>query len=69
MFWGKGPDKPSAPKESPSESSGAAKDGKDAIKNFDPQKLPEREKLPSSLQNLVAKADKQENVYNELVDG
>jgi mitochondrial fission process protein 1 len=77
MFWGKGPDKPQAPKESPAETvkdtaqevKTAAKDVQKAAKDFDPDKLPERHKLPTSLQNIVDKADKEENFYNELVEG
>jgi len=66
MFWGKGPDKPQPPKESPAED----KDAKDGVpKAFDPAKLPDREKLPRSLQKIVDKADKEENFYNELVEG
>ncbi len=69
MFWGKGPDKPQAPKESPAESKDTVKDAKVAPKEFDPKKLPEREKLPKSLQSIVDKADKDENFYNELLSG
>ena len=77
MFWGKGPDKPQPPKESPAEKAAdaadevkkAAKDVQKAAKDFDPNRLPEPHKLPKSLQNIVDKSDKEENFYNELVDG
>jgi len=75
MFWGKGPDKPQPPKEAAEkvkdaadEVKTAARDVQKAAKDFDP-KLPERHKLPKSLQEIVDKEDKDENFYNELVDG
>jgi len=77
MFWGKGPDKSQPSKESPEEKvkdaadevKKAAKDVQKTVKDFDPDKLPDRHKLPKSLQNIVDKADREENFYNELVDG
>lgn len=36
---------------------------------FDPTKLPAREKLPPALQKIVDKQDKEENFFDELVDG
>lgn len=36
---------------------------------FDPNKLPNREKLPPALQNIVDKQDKEDNFFEELVDG
>ncbi|KAK3898964.1 mitochondrial fission process protein 1 [Staphylotrichum tortipilum] len=36
--------------------------------DFDPAKLPKREKLPSKLQKIVEKQDKDENFFDELVD-
>lgn len=36
---------------------------------FDPNKLPDREKLPPALQKIVDKQDKEENFFDELVDG
>jgi len=34
-----------------------------------PTGLPEPEKLPPSLQQIIDKADKEENFYDELYDG
>jgi len=34
-----------------------------------PKDLPEPEKLPTALQNIIDKADKDENLYDELYDG
>lgn len=77
-WWGKGPDKPTAPapaKESPAKESPAeGTDGlkRDALKEqakFDPDKLPDREKLPPELQKIVDKDDKEESFYDELVSG
>ncbi len=62
--WGGGSDKPPvAPKESPAETKAPAKEP------FDPKKLPDREKLPPKLQNIIDKADKDENFFDELVSG
>ncbi|TEA10558.1 Mitochondrial fission process protein 1 [Colletotrichum sidae] len=38
-------------------------------KSFDPDKLPAREKLPKALQSIIEKQDKEENFFDELVDG
>lgn len=38
-------------------------------KTFEPDKLPQREKLPAKLQQIVDKSDREESFYNELVDG
>lgn len=43
--------------------------GKDEDKKGAPVGLPAREKLPSSLQNIVDKAEKEDNFYDELYDG
>ncbi|KAH8900205.1 hypothetical protein GQ53DRAFT_741160 [Thozetella sp. PMI_491] len=66
--WGGGSDKPPA---TPKEASAEAKTpGKDLTKeSFDPKKLPEREKLPTKLQNIVDKSDKDDNFFDELVSG
>jgi hypothetical protein len=69
MWWGKGSDKPQPPKESPTEAKVVAKEVQDAAKEFDPKKLPDREELPRSLQKIVDKADREDNLYNELVEG
>lgn len=70
MFWSRGPDKP-PDKPDPSSTSKAADAGKDDTRKtpFDPDKLPERHKLSPSLQKIVDKADKDDNIYDQLVDG
>lgn len=47
-----------------------AKNSKDASSRapFDPR-LPDREKLPPALQKIVEKQDREENFFDELVDG
>lgn len=67
MWWGKGSDK-----DSKKENASAAEPGKSNAPQpapFDPDKLPDREKLPPALQKIVDKQDKDENWYDELVDG
>ncbi|KAJ0306722.1 hypothetical protein COL5a_006078 [Colletotrichum fioriniae] len=60
-MWGRSQDKtPEQPKESPKE---------DGAKTFDPNKLPAREKLPAALQKIVDKSDREDNFFDELVDG
>jgi mitochondrial fission process protein 1 len=66
-MWGKSPDK--APKEPKEAVVVEAKEVPKDRKAFDPDKLPEREKLPDGLQKLVDKADKNESFYDELLDG
>ncbi|KAM7192963.1 mitochondrial fission process protein 1 [Naviculisporaceae sp. PSN 640] len=57
---------PVPPKPSPAET----KASPEALpKAFDASKLPDREKLPSKLQNIVDKSDKDGNFYDELVEG
>jgi len=71
MWWGKGSDKGDASNETKAaakEVKEAAKEVKEVAKEFD-NKLPEREKLPKSLQSIVDKHDKDESFYDELVDG
>lgn len=73
MWWGKSSDKPA---ETPKEST-PVKDvvnkalGKTekTVKEFDPDKLPQREKLPKKLQKIMDKADKEDSFYDELVEG
>lgn len=71
MWWGKGSDKDS--KAPPKEDASAAEPGKKSnapqAAPFDPDKLPNREKLPPALQRIVDKQDKDENWYDEIVDG
>lgn len=67
MWWGKGSDKP---KDSvPEQAKEVAKEVKKAAKDFDKDKLPDRRQLPKKLQQIVDKEDKQENFYNEIVEG
>ncbi|KAK3389360.1 mitochondrial 18 KDa protein-domain-containing protein [Podospora didyma] len=42
---------------------------KKSTDKFDPNKLPEREKLPPKLQNIIDKNDKDDNFFDELVEG
>lgn len=70
MWWGKGSDKDS--KAPPKDDASAAEPGKSNAPQaapFDQNKLPNREKLPPALQKIVDKADKDDNWYDELVDG
>ncbi|KAM7215977.1 Mitochondrial 18 KDa protein (MTP18) domain containing protein [Rhypophila decipiens] len=57
---------PPAPKPSPPETKTPVEE---VAKTFDPRKLPDREKLPSKLQNIVDKSEKDGNFYDELVEG
>ncbi|KAK0636670.1 mitochondrial 18 KDa protein-domain-containing protein [Bombardia bombarda] len=79
--WSRDSDKPAtpaAPQQSPPAETGPspdkvapaglAKQGVGATA-FDPKKLPEREKLPTKLQSIVDKDDKDENFFDELVEG
>lgn len=73
MWWGKSPDKPTeAPKEpTPVKDVVNKAVGKveETAKEFDETKLPERKQLPPQLKKIMEKADKEENFYDELVDG
>ena len=70
-------DKPALPKQSPTETGPLPDkvekkvvDVKNAVQDgFDPKKLPAPEKLPDGLQKIVDKVDKDENFYDDLVDG
>ncbi|OTB06281.1 hypothetical protein M426DRAFT_319023 [Hypoxylon sp. CI-4A] len=72
MFWGKGPEKPEASKDKPSQAPPAAatktSPHNDATQ-FDPNKLPDHRQLPKSLQKIVDKSDKEDNFFDELVEG
>ncbi|KUI68124.1 Mitochondrial fission process protein 1 [Cytospora mali] len=70
MWWGNSPDKDpkASAKETPAADPSKKANAKDAIP-FDPNKLPNREKLPPALQKIVEKADKEENFFDELVEG
>jgi len=66
-----GPDKPpAAPKESRETQAPATTPGdvKKAAAEFDPKKLPEREKLPPKLQKIIEQQDK-DDFFDDLVDG
>jgi fission process protein 1 len=73
--WSGGSDKPTgtstqqneAPKSSSSQN--ATNDVRKKAGEFDPNKLPQREKLPPKLQKIIEKSDKEENFFDELVDG
>lgn len=82
MWWNKKPDsdakasssQPKEPSAAPSTTSAEQRyDGprniKDASAPFDPNKLPDREKLPPALQRIIDKEDKEDNFFDELVDG
>ncbi|KAI1333009.1 mitochondrial 18 KDa protein-domain-containing protein [Xylariaceae sp. FL0255] len=70
MFWGKSPDKkPEDKAPEPAQASGANIDPRKDATQFDPDKLPERRKLPKNLQSIVDKSDKEDNFFDELVDG
>ncbi|KAK5661186.1 hypothetical protein OQA88_11077 [Cercophora sp. LCS_1] len=65
--WSSGADKPPAPKPSPAETNKAPEPPKAADK-FDPNRLPEREKLPPKLQKIVDKQDK-DDFLDDLYEG
>lgn len=66
VWWGKDKEKSSASTAKP-EPSKAEKEVPQ--KTFDPDKLPERRKLPKKLQRIVDKADQDDSFYDELVSG
>ena len=67
MWWGKSQDKPDPAKQTePQQAKGASP--AERATQFDP-KLPKRERLPDGLQKIVDKADKEENVFDEIVEG
>ena len=76
MWWGKDSDnskkepaQPAAPTTSASQPVDPRKEPTATTTSFDPDRLPARKKLPASLQAISDKADKDENFYDELVDG
>ncbi|KAI1341588.1 mitochondrial 18 KDa protein-domain-containing protein [Xylariaceae sp. FL0016] len=71
MFWGKGPDKGKSESKAPETSTATASkiDPKKDATQFDPDRLPARRELPKSLQKIVDTSDKDENFFDELVDG
>jgi fission process protein 1 len=59
-WWSKSEDPPQEPPKVTTE---------DAKKAFDPDKLPNREKLPKGLQTIVDKAHDDESFFDKVVDG
>ncbi|KAI0147614.1 mitochondrial 18 KDa protein-domain-containing protein [Xylariaceae sp. FL1272] len=70
MVWGRGSDKkPEDKAPEVAQASGASVDPRKDATQFDPDRLPEHRKLPKKLQKIVDKSDKDENFFDELVDG
>ncbi|KAK3938243.1 mitochondrial 18 KDa protein-domain-containing protein [Diplogelasinospora grovesii] len=74
--FGSSSDKPAPPNSSSStpapetQPAKAAAEVKNAVtKEFDANKLPDREKLPPKLQSMVDRTDKEDSFYDELVEG
>jgi fission process protein 1 len=73
--WSSSSDKPAGSSTSQNESSkpphpqSVAKDVKKAAVEFDPSKLPDKQKLNPKLQKIMDKEDHEENFFDELVDG
>ncbi|KAI1648716.1 mitochondrial 18 KDa protein-domain-containing protein [Daldinia loculata] len=72
MFWSKGPDKTEPAKDKKPEtppSPAANTSSRSDVNEFDPDKAPTQRKLPKDLQKIVDKADKDENFFDDLVEG
>lgn len=71
MWWGKGQDKPRevAKEVEPKPNGKDAANTRRSGAEFDPEKLPRREKLPDRLQKIIEKSDDEENFFDEVVDG
>ena len=74
MFWSKGPSPnkpdPSKKPDAPDASSSATNiDPRKDATDFNPEKLPERRDLPKGMQSIMDKADKDDNFFDELVEG
>jgi fission process protein 1 len=73
--WSSSSDKPTgspAPENErpkPAQTQSATDDLKKAAADMDPEKLPDRKKLPKKLQKIIDKSDKEENFFEELVEG
>jgi fission process protein 1 len=73
--WSSGSDKPTGPSApeneapKPPQTRSATDDLKKAAADMDPEKLPDRKKLPKKLQKIIDKSDKEENFFEELVEG
>ncbi|KAI0834128.1 mitochondrial 18 KDa protein-domain-containing protein [Hypoxylon sp. FL0890] len=71
-WWDKGPDKSPDSKDKPSQTppdTATQVDPRKDATQFDPNKLPERRTLPKSLQKIMDKADKDDNFFDEIVEG
>ncbi|KAH6856044.1 mitochondrial 18 KDa protein-domain-containing protein [Chaetomium sp. MPI-CAGE-AT-0009] len=74
-FWSSSSDKPAGSSTSqneppkPSQSKSATNGVKNAAAEFDPSKLPDKQKLPPKLQKIMDTDDHEENFFDELVDG
>jgi fission process protein 1 len=74
-WWGKSQDakpeqqaaQPQALQQDPTPSND--QNGAPLSKTFDPDKLPDREKLPKALQKIVDKADQDESIFDDVVEG
>lgn len=62
-WWGK----PKDPK--PDQAQPEANSSLQKPPSFDPDKLPEREKLPKRLQSIVDKADRDNSFFDDVIDG
>ncbi|KAM0324933.1 hypothetical protein ACHAQA_007899 [Verticillium albo-atrum] len=69
MWWGKSQDKPAASQDKVATADTPEPASAKATGTFDPNKLPEPRKLPASLQKIANESDKDENFFDELVDG
>jgi fission process protein 1 len=74
-FWSSSSDKPAGSSTSqneppkPSQSKSATNGVRNAATEFDPSKLPDKQKLPPKLQKIMDTDDHEENFFDELVDG
>ena len=73
--WSSSSDKPTGSSTFQNESSklpqsqSATKGVKKAAADFDPSKLPDKQKLNPKLQKIMDKEDHEDNFFDELVDG
>ncbi|KAI0600091.1 mitochondrial 18 KDa protein-domain-containing protein [Biscogniauxia sp. FL1348] len=72
MWWARAPEKEKQGSKNPETPTNAAATKVDPRKDateFDPDKLPERRQLPKGLQRIVDSSDKEDNFFEELVEG
>ncbi|KAI5922565.1 mitochondrial 18 KDa protein-domain-containing protein [Camillea tinctor] len=72
MWWAKGPEKDkqgSKNLEPPAVAAATKADPRKDATEFDPNKLPERRELPKGLQRIIDSSDKEDNFFDELVEG